>query len=369
MLTCDECRKYLDAYVYGESSFYLNAQIEEHLASCPACREEAAFLQQIRDTLSQMPKIEVDDSFKAALNQRIDQLEAKAPPAKKWKFYKDWRMISALAACVLLAVVIQSNVFELGQQVEQNGVAPEIQEISDLDLTQITPTDAPADGTAAVPEADANAAVDAGEAPAAQTAQPRQTTVPQTGGQASATPEARDTDAVNDTEAPTVTQSATVAQPTAAPQPEANTAQPAEDAAPSVAAVRDAAPMQTEEASIPKVSGAPAGNNLRSSEEDEAAEAAYGSGARGGSGGGGSGGTAVYSAPAASTGSGVLYVDSEDVSKAQDIADRYGTRSGSNVEMPKAQLNDYLNELQENGVEYSANISGGDTVNFDIAGN
>lgn len=93
MLTCDECRKYLDAYVYGESSFYLNAQIEEHLASCPACREEAAFLQQIRDTLSQMPKIEVDDSFKAALNQRIDQLEAKAPPAKKWKFYKDWRMI------------------------------------------------------------------------------------------------------------------------------------------------------------------------------------------------------------------------------------------------------------------------------------
>ena len=367
MLTCDECRKYLDAYVYGESSFYLNAQIEEHLASCPACREEAAFLQQIRDTLSQMPKIEVDDSFKAALNQRIDQLEAKAPPAKKWKLYKDWRMISALAACVLLAVVIQSNVFELGKQVEQNGVAPEIQEISDLDLTQITPTDAPADGTAAVPEVDA--AVDAGEVPAAQTAQPRQTTAPQTGGQASATPEARNTDAVNATAAPAVTQSATVAQPTAAPQPEANTVQPAEDAAPSVAAVQDAAPVQTEEASSPEVASAPAGNNLRSAEEEGAAGSAHGAGASGGSGGGGSGGAAVYSAPAASTGSGVLYVDSEDVSKAQDIADRYGTRSGSNVEMPKAQLNDYLNELQENGVEYSANISGGDTVNFDIAGN
>ena len=127
--------------------------------------------------------------------------------------------------------------------------------------------------------------------------------------------------------------------------------------------------MQTEEASSPEVASAPAGNNLRSAEEEGAAGSAHGAGASGGSGGGGSSGTAVYSAPAASTGSGVLYVDSEDVSKAQDIADRYGTRSGSNVEMPKAQLNDYLNELQENGVEYSANISGGDTVNFDIAGN
>ena len=352
MLTCDECRSYLDAYVYGEVSFFLKAQIEEHLASCPACLEEAAFLQQIRNTLSQMPAIEVDESFQEQLNLKIDQLEAERTPLKKKKrFYKDWRMVSALAACVLLAVVIKANVFEFGHKIEQNGSGAGIQSVSDIDLSNITPFDTPSDSFADDAEVSTGApeTVEKSAPIAEQTAKPSPSVAPKASAQPTDIPKEQDGGAGKNTAAPTKTESVHTEPPVVSSRmktvPDAKTAEQTESA--------------QEDVSKTNVPEERAANDLKS-----------GGGSAGGADSASSPAVAAYNMDAAeSKGTGTLYVDSESISKAKNIADGYGKRSGSTVEMSKEQLNQYLNALSENGVEYNAAISSGDTVSFDIEEN
>lgn len=364
MLTCDACRAHLNDYVYGEASFYLKAQIEEHLASCPACREEAAFLRQIRDTLSDMPKIEVDAGFKAALNQRLDQLE-QAAPVKKRKFYKDWCAYSALAACVVLAVVLQTNVFEFGKQIEQNGL-DDRQAIANVDVTQLVPVTPEAQGASDVaasePEptakAQESAAPEATKTPAARkTAQPQKTVAPKPTVQPEESPKVQSRETVETSTPP--------AQAADAPQ---ETVQAADIAADEQMADRAEA-MQQEDAGVYETE-APQQNSLKSAAQNATEEPLPAGETRGGGSGGGASAlseAAPYSAaPEKTQGSGTLYVDAEHIGKAREIAGSYGTHSGNTVEMTRAQLKRYFNALYEQGVEYQSGISDGDTVQFEI---
>lgn len=88
MINCDEFHKFIDDYVYDEVSFFVKAQMDEHIASCPKCREEAEFLKEIKSTLYAMPRLEVDESFKAALNEKLDAAEKTVDRKRRRSFFR-----------------------------------------------------------------------------------------------------------------------------------------------------------------------------------------------------------------------------------------------------------------------------------------
>ena len=90
------------------------------------------------------------------------------------------------------------------------------------------------------------------------------------------------------------------------------------------------------------------------------------SGSSGGSGaasGGGGGGAAVADPEMQS---GTVQVDAQDVSKAKEIAKRYGTVSGDTIEMAQKQFQNYLNTLAQNAIEFDHDVPAEDLVRVRI---
>ncbi len=140
MINCDEFHKFIDDYVYDEVSFFVKAQMDEHIASCPKCREEAEFLKEIKSTLYAMPRLEVDESFKAALNEKLDAAEKTVDRKRRRSFFRDWRTYSALAACLVLAFVVQSKVGDFYRHSTVDPVQIPAENVADIDLSEMQKT-------------------------------------------------------------------------------------------------------------------------------------------------------------------------------------------------------------------------------------
>lgn len=112
-MDCEQFARMLDEYESLDAM--QKAQLKEHAAVCEECRVEYELFISMLDATRNLPPIEVDDSFLANLNARIDKEIVAAPVHRNvWEHIKlNAHRYSALAACVALVAVIGVNSTDL----------------------------------------------------------------------------------------------------------------------------------------------------------------------------------------------------------------------------------------------------------------
>ena len=368
MINCEEFHKFIDDYVYDDVSFFVKAQLDEHIASCPKCREEVEFLKEIKSALYSMPRIEVDDSFKLALNEKLDAAGTTGRHKRKTGFLRDWRTYSALAACLEFGICYPGQ--RVGDFYHNRAADPvniQSKNAADIDISGMQQT-APADMTsAALPD---TAQPESGEKPAENNRKDRES--------AGSAAVSRKT-AAPSTQAPKPTvQAASTAGPVkTAPVQTPSPAAPVNDAARNAqapAAQADVMPetaedtvteeyaKQRDEAVLKSAAGPSAAYTDEAREDRENAVPQVSSA-------GGGGGANSSAAAFSGSNSGTVSVDSGNVSKARQIAGKYGTANGNSIEMTKKEFQNYLNTLKKNDIEYNHNVPDMDVVDVEIVAN
>lgn len=97
--------------------------LHEHLKNCSSCAEDLAFNLSIKNTLRSLPKIEVSDNFLMSLNEKLDfedKIKKEAVAIRKKSFYGTWKKYSALTACLVLAVLLKIDVWNVTDIPENN---------------------------------------------------------------------------------------------------------------------------------------------------------------------------------------------------------------------------------------------------------
>lgn len=67
-MTCERPRELFSAYLEGALEPALRRAVEDHLATCPACRALMATLRRVNDTLADWPELEPSPALLARLN-------------------------------------------------------------------------------------------------------------------------------------------------------------------------------------------------------------------------------------------------------------------------------------------------------------
>lgn len=112
----------------------------EHLSECDSCKEDFEFTQSIQNTLRTLPKIEVPNDFLASLNDKLDfedKIKREAPVIKRKKFFSSWKKYSALTACLLLAVLLKVDIWDVHNMTKTDNATVEIAET--IEVSEITP--------------------------------------------------------------------------------------------------------------------------------------------------------------------------------------------------------------------------------------
>ncbi len=143
-MDCEQFLSMLDRYVNNECDEAEKALMQEHADACASCADELSFSLGIKAALSSMPKLDAPDSFISDLNKKID---AQIVPNKK-RFYLSHihKASSAVAACLVFAVILGTDVGDLSQNTEP--VISETLNVSDINETEaseVTPPQASAD--------------------------------------------------------------------------------------------------------------------------------------------------------------------------------------------------------------------------------
>jgi hypothetical protein len=105
-MNCSKAQKILtDAIGRGEP---LDPKVEEHLEDCPFCRLEKARLEEMWGLLDGYDTPKASAGFTSGLMARIRSGQhAPAPePVRLGSRLKRWRMVSALAASLVIAVIL-----------------------------------------------------------------------------------------------------------------------------------------------------------------------------------------------------------------------------------------------------------------------
>jgi hypothetical protein len=110
LASCREIRQALGVYVLGAIDPAERAQVDEHLATCPACREELAGLAGLPAMLRKVPVIEAErlavadadaEAIDAPPEEMLESLVARTANVRR---IHRWRGLAAAAAAVLVAV-------------------------------------------------------------------------------------------------------------------------------------------------------------------------------------------------------------------------------------------------------------------------
>lgn len=102
MYNCEDILDKTDDYLDGNLSDFECADFENHLKNCENCKKSVDFARELNNVMHSMPSIEPPKDLLENLHKEIGK-------SKKISFYKKWQPYSALAACIMLAVVIKSN--------------------------------------------------------------------------------------------------------------------------------------------------------------------------------------------------------------------------------------------------------------------
>lgn len=133
MSECEKYKKIIESVANGECSEADKALLDTHVLECNDCREELAFVMSINETLQSLPKMEVPEDFLVSLNKRLDvedKIKAYASDKAKRNIFRAWKKYSAITACLLLAVLVQINVWDLPVNNGSNDVVVEVSDKS-----------------------------------------------------------------------------------------------------------------------------------------------------------------------------------------------------------------------------------------------
>lgn len=113
MASCREIRQALGVYVLGAIDPAERAQVDEHLATCPDCREELASLAGLPAMLRKVPVIEAErlaaaeadlDALEMPSEQVLTSLVERTSNVRRMDRVHRWRSLAAAAAVVLVAL-------------------------------------------------------------------------------------------------------------------------------------------------------------------------------------------------------------------------------------------------------------------------
>jgi anti-sigma factor RsiW len=101
-MSCERMEKRILAYVHGRLKETEHAEVENHLATCAACRVRASEFRSVSELLDELPAVEPTPAFDARVRARIA-----AEPARqsRWAWLRPSPRI-ALAACALLLATV-----------------------------------------------------------------------------------------------------------------------------------------------------------------------------------------------------------------------------------------------------------------------
>jgi hypothetical protein len=111
-MNCEHTRELLPAWIYGDLAPETKALVDNHLATCPGCREEQAALAEVRRLLDEppLPKVQVDVAriFESASRLRQGHM-------RRWR--RAAVALVGMAAALLLILCLKLEVRWQGQQV------------------------------------------------------------------------------------------------------------------------------------------------------------------------------------------------------------------------------------------------------------
>ncbi|HLV78824.1 MAG TPA: zf-HC2 domain-containing protein [Chthonomonadaceae bacterium] len=118
-MQCAHAQELFSDYLSGEMDRPMAVSIENHLAACPACREEVAGLRRVWAALEQVPVVSPPPGFHNDLMRRLEAASAPAvTAARPRQSVRDtWRALFrprqlAFAATVLIILLAGAEVFQ-----------------------------------------------------------------------------------------------------------------------------------------------------------------------------------------------------------------------------------------------------------------
>lgn len=164
MYNCEDIFDKTDDYLDGNLSDFECANFENHLKNCEECKKSVDFARELNNVMHSMPSVEPPKDL-------LDNLHREINKSKKVVFYKKWQPYSALAACIVLAVVIKTNVakelnettsyldlstpaptiYQTSEPFSENNNGTSVDEVRDITSASEMPADLPSN--TAVPSA------------------------------------------------------------------------------------------------------------------------------------------------------------------------------------------------------------------------
>ncbi|WP_338817985.1 hypothetical protein MTCOM_18470 [Moorella thermoacetica] len=152
-MNCSQCRQLISPYLDGVLSETIQRALENHLNSCPACREELEAMGQTIEIIRVWSEEELDlpPGFKERLRSRLE--ECRQPWDRRLS--RNWLSLAAAAATIMVvAITARADYLHLGssrqiavpheKQVQELAMTRGDQKVTPLKaLPPVTSTDAP----------------------------------------------------------------------------------------------------------------------------------------------------------------------------------------------------------------------------------
>ncbi len=168
-MNCHRCKELMWAYLSQELDKEEAVFVAAHLKDCPDCQEETEKLQELMDSLSNLPEEDLPEGYHTELIHKLAQQEKilAFPSGKKPQYF--WKQFGLIAAGVVLVVAIGGTQGILKMRGEGNGPSEKIfvQETTEPeDISEIFQSAAPQEDALPeepVLEKSAHAGVEEGE--------------------------------------------------------------------------------------------------------------------------------------------------------------------------------------------------------------
>lgn len=105
----------IDRYVYDECTEEEMNLFKQHMETCSQCKEEYELSCSIKNAMGSMTSIEPPADFSKLVNERLDK--ELAAPAKPRMLKAGYRRYSAVAACLVLAVCLGTQITDVSEPV------------------------------------------------------------------------------------------------------------------------------------------------------------------------------------------------------------------------------------------------------------
>lgn len=137
---CEQTREMLSLYIDDMLSETEKETVQSHLAECEACREDYEMLLAVKQSMADMPQLEVSDRFRTGLHEKLVAEAAKktsSAPARRPLWY---RLSGAAAAVAVIAV----SVIALNNMPKQADLTPKTMTPEPTQQAAATPGSTPA---------------------------------------------------------------------------------------------------------------------------------------------------------------------------------------------------------------------------------